>query len=1237
MADGIIGSVGVSVVPDAQDFWRRFEAQTRAGAAEAGRRAGNDWQRGFRAGAGDTDIRVRADTSQARAQIAALNKEGKQHSQGLLSALASLAPALVPLAAAAGLGGAALGSMGVQGVLAVKGIKTEIKSASAEGLKFSAGLNVLKGDLGTLEQTAAHNVLGAFQQATAKLHADLPAVNADLAQSSKVLGDIGGHLLGGIIGGEHTFAPALFAVEQQVDKLAASFEQWATGPGGEKFAATLAEDFQRVGPFIGNLVTALGHLIAASNGPGLAIVDELDTFASVLKAIPTPVLTTLVTGIVALRIAGTVSGLMNKLAVSIRGVAVAEGEATAATRLRGGLAGTVGVLGKLGATYLAVSLGAHELKNATEGWMYSLDSSKQLIGETSNALGDLFTGHIGSFVKDLTSGHRAVQQAVEDNAALADSYHSIVPSSSPFKALYQQTNALNEKQIDFTQTLIQGHAVYGQYTGAQALANEQAKELAANESSLAAILAQVHGKIGGGAGISQLAGQYTQAEGALQGNIDATTKFLKLGGEQVDTYHGVTIGLKTYQAALEQTGSATEAVGYIRAQIDALGNNKAALAALSVEQQNVSTYISDATTKYHLTTEQVDAYTAALGINASAIEAGGASAKTAEGELGRFVKQLQNGTTATDEWIAAVTQFQQGADTAASRATLMGAAFKAANGDTLGYANTLVQAATANQQLVTDFKNLKAGVLDLKTGTIDYHNAAAAPLLNDLQNLQTAAMNAASATYQHELATRGAKRAADDAFAVYRNDTRGALIDEATHLGLTSAQAKNLADQYFGIKNSGDLKKKIELLGGDQVEGFLRDILADLDVLAGKHVTASVSVEKTITTRKSDGSGGVKYQAAGGFISGPGSGTSDSIPAWLSNGEFVVNAKQTAKHRDMLHALNSGVQGFAGGGEPGGFSGVNYGGSGSGSGGSGSGGSGSGSGAAPVYSVNGQKYASLRAAMNAAARIFHAQVSLGVKIDGTDMTKFRAALKGTADQAHTAFLTMYNDARKLGISDGLAGALRKENTRLDKEINARNKAAAKLKDVTDKFNQVRDSVSQAAKGSFDITTAGTGFDGQQPITFGNIQAQETQAKNLVAKWAAGIRKLLPTFGKSATGKAMIADLAQRGPSDYPEVQALLTASPKDLTDLISTQYQINKTGTDLGTSVGNTLYGKQIGDLKAEIKLDDKSINKLADRMEHQLSRAVDKIANRPIIVKVDSTQVARAGAAGTKKNARRT
>jgi hypothetical protein len=53
------------------------------------------------------------------------------------------------------------------------------------------------------------------------------------------------------------------------------------------------------------------------------------------------------------------------------------------------------------------------------------------------------------------------------------------------------------------------------------------------------------------------------------------------------------------------------------------------------------------------------------------------------------------------------------------------------------------------------------------------------------------------------------------------------------------------------------------------------------------------------------------YSARGGKISGPGTGTSDSIPAMLSHGEYVINANATAKHLPLLHKINKG---FAAGG-----------------------------------------------------------------------------------------------------------------------------------------------------------------------------------------------------------------------------------------------------------------------------------------------------------------------------------
>lgn len=47
--------------------------------------------------------------------------------------------------------------------------------------------------------------------------------------------------------------------------------------------------------------------------------------------------------------------------------------------------------------------------------------------------------------------------------------------------------------------------------------------------------------------------------------------------------------------------------------------------------------------------------------------------------------------------------------------------------------------------------------------------------------------------------------------------------------------------------------------------------------------------------------------ATGGYVSGPGTGTSDSIPAWLSNGEFVVRASAVQSiGLDTLNEINRG-------------------------------------------------------------------------------------------------------------------------------------------------------------------------------------------------------------------------------------------------------------------------------------------------------------------------------------------
>lgn len=74
-----------------------------------------------------------------------------------------------------------------------------------------------------------------------------------------------------------------------------------------------------------------------------------------------------------------------------------------------------------------------------------------------------------------------------------------------------------------------------------------------------------------------------------------------------------------------------------------------------------------------------------------------------------------------------------------------------------------------------------------------------------------------------------------------------------------------------------------------------------------KGVSLRQLMDKGMPGRKDGGYIGrdIKKFALGGFVSGAGTARSDSIPAMLSNGEFVVNARATAENRNLLEAINA--------------------------------------------------------------------------------------------------------------------------------------------------------------------------------------------------------------------------------------------------------------------------------------------------------------------------------------------
>lgn len=113
--------------------------------------------------------------------------------------------------------------------------------------------------------------------------------------------------------------------------------------------------------------------------------------------------------------------------------------------------------------------------------------------------------------------------------------------------------------------------------------------------------------------------------------------------------------------------------------------------------------------------------------------------------------------------------------------------------------------------------------------------------------------------------------------------------------------------ESFGSAASNALSKIADRALGMAADGIFNMLFGAFGSIAGG---AAIPMGGFIP-----GLTGPKLFANGGLVSGPGTGTSDSIPARLSAGEFVVKASATAKHLDVLQAINGGrVMGFANGG-----------------------------------------------------------------------------------------------------------------------------------------------------------------------------------------------------------------------------------------------------------------------------------------------------------------------------------
>ncbi|RRV38622.1 phage tail protein [Stutzerimonas stutzeri] len=187
---------------------------------------------------------------------------------------------------------------------------------------------------------------------------------------------------------------------------------------------------------------------------------------------------------------------------------------------------------------------------------------------------------------------------------------------------------------------------------------------------------------------------------------------------------------------------------------------------------------------------------------------------------------------------------------------------------------------------------LKVGARQaLQAGDVEGAQAKAQAALKMLQDLQAAGANTYGfAGFIGEL--RDIELAAND-IEQSRAEQKIADIKQEM-LNLKSAAAE-LEDMPVSVKMD---------------DAALQAVQAQLDKLASKEIIIKVGAQYDFSqpyTLQDPGPAPQKF-ASGGLIRGPGTGTSDSIPALLSNGEYVIRAAAVRKlGKNALDLLNRGI------------------------------------------------------------------------------------------------------------------------------------------------------------------------------------------------------------------------------------------------------------------------------------------------------------------------------------------
>jgi hypothetical protein len=351
-------------------------------------------------------------------------------------------------------------------------------------------------------------------------------------------------------------------------------------------------------------------------------------------------------------------------------------------------------------------------------------------------------------------------------------------------------------------------------------------------------------------------------------------------------------------------------------------------------------------------------------------------------------------------------------------------------------------------------------------------------------------------------------------------------------------------------------------------------------------------------TRGYAGGGQLQHFDDGGYISGPGTATSDSILATFGSGamarvsdsEYVVKAAAVRKYGvHMLDAINSGrlqVAGFAKGGKL----------------------------SKAQQRAKAQAEAERQARNDARGDL---TISHFGQAAGYQRSEFGSAL-GKPDSVSSLVNSLNQwrgiimkathgstESKLLKQLDSTGKSLLKYEKQLNQVTKNLESAKNKLNDLKSAASSLSSSVKGGILGSANITR-GAGSD--KTVTVGSIMGGLTQSRDKATAFASALKDLQ----KKGVDKTLIQQIAEAGieGGGLETAGALLGASSSEIKSMNELQGQIGKAAGSAGKTTADAVYGNAIKAQTAVVKMLTKSqdgLKKSMDKLAKSMEKAIEK------------------------------